>query len=236
MTQTVKLIQAELATLADPDKAAHAQLFFKTGPGQYGHGDIFRGIRVPILRQLSRQLVQTSLGDLTQLLKSPYHEDRLLSLLTLVLQYKKGDEQIRTAIFDLYLAHTRYVNNWDLVDSSAYLIVGPHLQNRERQLLDQLAGSSLLWERRIAMIATMHFIRNGDFDDALRIAGLLVNDDHDLMHKAVGWMLREVGNKDRAVEEAFLQRHYQQMPRTMLRYAIEKFPEELRQDYLKGRI
>ncbi len=230
------VIRREMISLGDPEKAAHAQGFFKTGKGQYGEGDRFHGIRVPVTRKMAKRCRELSLKQTTSLLHSPFHEERLLALFILVWQFSKGDENLQRAIFDLYLANTKYINNWDLVDSSAHLIVGPWLQDRPRGLLHKLAFSDTLWERRIAMMSTFHFIRQGEFDDALLIAHTLLNDDHDLIHKAVGWMLREIGNRQRAVEESFLQMHYRQMPRTMLRYAIEKFPEPLRQQYLKGTI
>ena len=175
-----------------------------------------------------------ALDDAAQLLRSPWHEARLFALLLLVDAYRRGTADARDAIYRLYLDHTAYVDNWDLVDTSAPYIVGAHLEAGDRRVLERLARSASLWERRIAMLATQHFIRGGEFGTALRIAEMLVDDGHDLIHKAVGWMLREVGNRDRAAEEAFLRRHHRTMPRTMLRYAIEKFPPELRQSYLRG--
>ena len=238
MTRTMTLadVEAELTQLADPADAKNLAWFFKTGPGDYGEGDRFRGIRVPATRKLVRKARDLPLADVTALLGSPWHEDRLLALLVLVEQYRGGDATARQAIFDLYLAHTDRINNWDLVDSSAGQIVGQHIfgGGAEPDLLTRLAQSSSLWERRIAMLATSHFIGQGCFDEPLRIAELLVHDSHDLIHKAVGWMLREVGKRDLAAEEAFLARHYRTMPRTMLRYAIEKFPPRRRQAYLRG--
>ena len=225
-----------MISLGDPDKAAHALVFFKTGPGQYGEGDNFHGIRVPETRKMARRCRELSLKQLTSLLHSRFHEERLLALFVLVWQFSKGNDEHQQAIFELYLDNTQYVNNWDLVDSSAHLIVGPWLQDRPRDLLHQLADSNSLWEKRIAMMSTYHFIRLLDFDDALLIAYTLKDDKHDLIHKVTGWMLREIGNRNRAVEEEFLKAHYGTMPRTMLRYAIEKFPEELRLQYLKGTI
>jgi len=222
--------------LGDPTKAAHAQGFFKTGPGQYGEGDIFLGIRVPQTRKVARRCRDLTLSQVTKLLHSPYHEERLLALFVLVWQFPRCDHERQRRIVDLYLANTDRINNWDLVDSSAHFIVGPYLQDRPRDLLKDLAHSSLLWDRRIAMMSTFHFIRQDDFDDALLIARLLLNDDHDLIHKVVGWMLREIGNRNQEIEEKFLRKHHGVMARTMLRYAIEKFPEPLRKDYLEGRI
>ncbi len=232
----LKDIRQEMISLGDPHKAAHAQGFFKTAPGQYGEGDIFLGIRVPETRKMARQCRELTLKQITSLLHSRFHEERLLALFVLVWQFPRSDEKHQQAIFNLYLENTEYINNWDLVDSSAYLIVGPWLQDRPRDLLHQLAVSDSLWEKRIAMMATLHFIRQHDFADALSIALILKNDEHDLIHKITGWMLREIGNRNREAEEVFLRDHLHTMPRTMLRYAIEKFPEELRLKYLKGTI
>jgi len=227
-------IHLAMKQLGDPAKAAHAQGFFKTGPGQYGEGDIFLGIRVPETRKMAKQCRDLSVKQVTTLLQSKFHEERLLALFVMVWQFPRGDIKQQRILFNLYLENTKFINNWDLVDASAHFIVGPWLQDRPRKLLFDLANSEMLWERRIAMMATFHFIRKNDFQDALVIAEKLLADEHDLIHKAVGWMLREIGNRDRAVEEAFLLQYYHQMPRVMLRYAIEKFPEELRLQYLKG--
>jgi 3-methyladenine DNA glycosylase AlkD len=221
-----------LHSLADPHAADSLQQFFKTGPADYGAGDRFLGIRMPMLRKLVVELAALPLAETQKLLHSEYHEARLLALLILVRGYEHGTDTAKDKIFRLYLDNTRFINNWDLVDLSAAQIVGAHLQAGDRMLLDTLARSSLLWERRIAIIATFHFIRQFDFADTLRIAALLQRDPHDLIHKAVGWMLREVGKRDVAVEEAFLDRHCREMPRTMLRYAIEKFPEQRRRHYM----
>jgi 3-methyladenine DNA glycosylase AlkD len=227
-------IEARLHGIGDPEHARFVAGYFRTGPGEYGHGDRFIGIRIPALRALVREYRGVSLDAAAGLLRSEWHEARLFALLLLADAYRRGDEQTREAIYRLYLRSTRYVNNWDLVDSSAPYIVGAHLETRDRSVLDELARSESLWERRIAILATQHFIRQGDFATTLRIAEMLVDDGHDLIHKAVGWMLREVGNRDRAAEESFLIRHHRTMPRTMLRYAIEKFPPDLRQRYLRG--
>ncbi len=229
-------IRRELKGLGDPEKAAHAQGFFKTGPGQYGEGDCFLGIRVPVIRKFAKQCRDLTLPQILNLLKSRYHEERLLALVVLVGQYEQGDEQLRGKIVALYLENTDRINNWDLVDASAHRIVGPWLEDRPRDLLYELAASSWLWDRRIAMMSTFHYIRSNDYHDALEIAAILLHDEHDLIHKIVGWMLREIGNRDREREERFLRDHLGAMPRTMLRYAIEKFPEELRLQYLQGRI
>jgi 3-methyladenine DNA glycosylase AlkD len=217
-------IHGTLRELADPDVARSSQRFFKTGPGQYGAGDRFLGVRVPQLRHLVRGLQDAPLPAVTALLESTWHEERLFALMLLVRKYALGDRAARTRIAKLYLARRRHINNWDLVDSSAHLILGPHLQDIDRSLLDRLARSRSLWERRIAMLTTLCYIRQRDHDDALRIARLLIADREDLIHKAVGWMLREIGNRDPQVERGFLDAHAAHMPRTTLRYAIERFP------------
>ena len=229
-------LQQTLASLADPDIAEHSQRFFKTGPGEYGEGDQFRGIRVPVLRQTAKKFKELSLVHTTELLHSAFHEDRLTALLIFVLKYKKGTDRDKQTIYDTYLGNTKYINNWDLVDSSAHKIVGPHLEDRDRSILYQLAESDMLWERRIAMMATYHFIHQDDFIDTLQLAERLLHDPEDLIHKVVGWMLRELGKRNYDLENAFLEKHYATMPRTMLRYAIEKFPEDRRQAFLKGTI
>jgi len=231
---TIQQIRAEMKTLANPEIAAHSQRFFKTGPGQYGEGDKFLGIRVPKTRLVAKMGRDLPLDQVAKMLHSKWHEERLCAVIILADQFKRGGPGLQKEIYDLYLANTDYINNWDLVDSSAHLIVGPWLANRSRKKLRQLARSKSLWERRIGMMATYHYIKQDDFGDALDIALMLLHDKHDLIHKSVGWMLREIGNRDRVVEEEFLQEHYRVMPRTMLRYAIEKFPEDLRQQYLKG--
>ena len=230
----VEEIQNTLSDLGNPEIAAHSQRFFKTGPGEYGEGDIFRGIRVPVLRKTAKRYQHVDLGVVEDLLHAAYHEDRLTALLILVEKYKKSDEDLKQAIYDLYLDNTSWINNWDLVDSSAHKIVGPHLEHRDRSILYKLAKSNLLWERRIAMMATYHFIHNDDYEDTLALAEMLLHDEEDLIHKIVGWMLRELGKRNFDLEDGFLQKHYRSMPRTMLRYTIEKFPEDRRQLYLKG--
>jgi len=227
-------LRRELQALADPETAEFLQRFFRTGPGGYGEGDRFLGIRVPRLRALIRPARPLPLYAVLELLRSPWHEERLLALLLLVDRYRRGTPDEQEAIHHAYLESTEYVNSWDLVDSSAEHIVGAHIDPADLDLLQRLARSDSVWERRIAMMATFHWIKGGTFGPAVQIATLLVNDSHDLIHKAVGWMLREVGKRDRAVEEAFLRSHYRRMPRTMLRYAIERFPPERRQEYLRG--
>lgn len=231
---SLESLRARVRELSDPEDARFLQRYFKTGPGEYGEGDVFAGIRVPVLRTLAREHGDLPLEDAAELLRSPVHEERLLALLVLVRAHQRGTPERRREIYDLYLAHTRYINNWDLVDSSAEHVVGAQLWEGNRSLLDRLARSESLWERRIAIMATFHFIRRGDFGDTFRIAETLLGDRHDLIHKAVGWMLREVGKRDQPAEEAFLRAHHARMPRTMLRYAIERFPEPLRKAYLRG--
>ncbi|HEA26212.1 MAG TPA: DNA alkylation repair protein [Ectothiorhodospiraceae bacterium] len=227
-------IQKALMALADPKIAEHSQRFFKTGKGEYGEGDLFLGIRVPKLRELVRKHKEVTVDEAVELLQSKYHEARLLALLILVARFQQGSEENKKAIYEIYLDNTRQINNWDLVDSSADKIVGGYLLGRERGPLYKLAKSIDLWERRIAIIATFAFIRVNDFDDVLMISKQLINDPQDLIHKAVGWMLREVGKRDQQREERYLKKRYRQMPRTMLRYAIERFPEKLRNSYLNG--
>ena len=230
-----KEIFEHLKTLANPEIAEHSQRFFKTGRGEYGYGDKFLGIRVPVIRQAVKKYKEVSLAVTTKLLKSSYHEIRLFALLALVSQYSNGDPGAKEKIYNLYLSNTRYINNWDLVDSSAHHIVGDYLFDKDRRILYELSASTSLWERRIAVISTFHFINKHDFIDSLNLAEKLLDDDEDLIHKATGWMLREIGKRDKSKEIEFLNRRYREMPRTMLRYAIEKFSEEERQDYLKGR-
>jgi 3-methyladenine DNA glycosylase AlkD len=230
------MLRAELYALADPADAIHLQRFFKTAPGEYGAGDKFLGLRVPALRKLVRDYRRLNDADALEMLASSWHEERLLALMLLVDGYDRGDESRRERIHRAYLEHTRYINNWDLVDASAEHIVGPHLDAREIALLERLAKSDDIWERRIAIISTFHFIKRNEFAPTLKIARLLLEDSHDLIHKAVGWMLREVGKRDRKIEDVFLKKHYRKMPRTMLRYAIERHPETLRKRYLAGTV
>jgi 3-methyladenine DNA glycosylase AlkD len=233
MTAATK-IETQLKALGKKADAEQAQRFFKTGPGEYGEGDLFLGLRMPVLRRLAKDLIDTPLDNTIELLQSPFHEARMLALLIMVYQAKRGDDSM--ALYRAYLANTARINNWDLVDVTAAQIVGTYLFSRDRKPLFKLAKSKSLWERRIAIISTFHFIRQNDFDDTLALADILLGDKEDLMHKAVGWMLREIGNRDLATEEAFLLPRYRQMPRTMLRYAIERFPEPRRLAYLKGHL
>jgi 3-methyladenine DNA glycosylase AlkD len=231
---TAAQIQTRLQQLGSPGEAKFLQRFFKTGPGEYGFGDQFLGIRVPVLRRLARELCGLPLSEAVGLLQSPWHEARALALMILVDAYGRTTEVGREDIYELYLAQLDRINNWDLVDISAPGIVGRHLTGRSRKILFRLARLENLWHRRVAMLATFHFIRQNDFADALRLAKLLRDDEHDLMHKAVGWMLREIGKRDMAALKGFLDRHAARMPRTMLRYAIEKLPERGRQQYLRA--
>jgi 3-methyladenine DNA glycosylase AlkD len=233
---TARAALRDLRACASPERAAALQRYFRTGPGEYGEGDRFLGLTVPMVRRVAREHASLDLDDCRVLLASRDHEARLLALLVLVRGYERGDDARRSAIYRFYLDHTDRIDNWDLVDLSAPSIVGRHLEKRSRAPLRRLARSKSLWERRIAILATAWFIRLDDFEDTLAVADLLLHDPHDLIHKAVGWMLREVGKRDRAVLEAFLRPRYHEMPRTMLRYAIERFPERLRQRWLRGRV
>lgn len=234
MQLSTTAIKRELAALGSPEIAEHSQRFFKTGKGQYGEGDQFIGIRVPVIRKQVKRYREASLRTVLVLLQSPWHEERLFAVLSLVDRFGRGDASRKKEVFDLYLKHADCVNNWDLVDCSAHLIVGPWLESRSRRRLHVLARSGNLWRRRIAIMSTYHFIRQEDYGDTLDIARILLHDPHDLIHKAVGWMLREIGNRDKKVEVEYLKGCYAQMPRTMLRYAIEKFPSAERQAWLKG--
>jgi 3-methyladenine DNA glycosylase AlkD len=225
-----------LENLADSGIAEHSQRFFKTGTGEYGYGDKFLGIHVPVLRKAVKLFQDTDIVEIAKLLKSEYHEVRLFSLLLLVYQFSRAGEDKAEKIYNLYLKHTKYINNWDLVDSSAHYIVGVWLNDKDRSVLYALAQSKQLWERRIAIMSTFYFIKNGQFNDTLKLSKILIDDREDLVHKAVGWMLREIGNRDIEVEEKYLKQYYKKMPRTMLRYSIEKFSKERRQAYLKGEI
>jgi 3-methyladenine DNA glycosylase AlkD len=227
-------LRHDLGKFSNKQQAKILQGFFKTGPGEYAQGDIFLGVKVPLLRSLAKQCQELAFNETLKLLKSPIHEERFLSLLILMLKYRQSHLSGQKRIYKAYLKHSRYINNWDLVDVSAKHIIGDFLANRDRKTLYQLAKSGSLWERRIAILSTFHFIENNDFRDTLKIAKILITDSHDLMHKAVGWMLREVGKRDVANEERFLKKYCRVMPRTMLRYAIERFPDSKRQQYLRG--
>ena len=233
---SVQEIRSRLRKLGDKERAKNSQWFFKTGPGEYGEGDRFLGIKVPELRKLAKEYQAIPLTEVTHILKSHIHEERLLALLILVRAFAKGDERLKEKIYHFYLDNTLYINNWDLVDLSAVYIVGAFLMAKSKKTLYTLAKSNNMWERRIAIIATFYFIKEGEFTEAMKIARMLLSDKEDLIHKAVGWMLREIGKRHLPTEEHFLKKHYKKMPRTMLRYAIEKFPEAKRQRYLKGTI
>lgn len=232
---TLSEIKTELKKNASARDAETAKWFFKTGKGEYGDGDQFLGVKVPVQRTIARDFAkELSLADTLKLLRSPFHEHRLTALFILVLKFQRGGVADRRKIYGEYVKHRSFVNNWDLVDSSAPHIMGVFLLDAptKRAILYRFARSKNLWEKRIAIIATQTFIRNGQYDDTLAIAEILLHDSHDLIHKAAGWMLREVGDRDRTLEEQFLKKHASAMPRTMLRYAIEKFPEPLRKQYL----
>jgi 3-methyladenine DNA glycosylase AlkD len=228
-------VQTRLRSFGNPADAALLSRFFKTGPGQYGEGDVLIGVRVPTIRKVVRQFRDLPLGQVERLLHSAIHEERLAAVLLLVTKASGAGAATRRTIYRLYLANTRYVNNWDLVDASAPYLVGAYLADRSRRPLYRLARSPWLWDRRIGILSTLAFIRVGEFADTLKIAEMLLGDREDLMHKAAGWMLREVGKRDVAVLEAFLDRHGPAMPRTMLRYAIETLPEGRRRAYLGQR-
>lgn len=228
----LKQLQKEMQSLSNPEKAKLLSGFFKTGKGEYGEGDVFLGIVVPVQREVAGRHRGLSLPEIQRLLNSKMHEHRLTALFILIHRYKKADEKQKEAIVKLYLANTRNVNNWDLVDLSAPRILGEYLLDKDRKMLYKMVKSNLLWDRRIAVLATFMFISKNDFKDSLKIAELLLKDRHDLMHKAVGWMLREIGKRNQKAEEDFLKKHYRQMPRTMLRYSIEKFDGKKREFYM----
>ena len=232
----VAKIKKRLKTFASNEKKKVLQGFFKTGPGEYGEGDIFLGVVVPNIRKVSREFQGTPLREIIRLLASTVHEERLLALLMLVQAFTKSDDVTKRKIYDLYLINTKYINNWDLVDLSAPNIAGTYLMDKSRKPLYTLAKSRDLWERRIAILSTFAFIKQNDHRDTLKIIAMLLNDEHDLIHKAGGWMLREVGKRDLLTEERFLKQYYKKMPRTMLRYAIERFPEGKRKRYLNGKV
>lgn len=233
MIQTAENIKSELGNYANKEKAEFFPRFFKTGKGQYGEGDKFLGLTVPQQRAVSIRFKDLPIEELSKLIKSEYHEHRLTALFILVNRFRKSkSEDEKKKLINFYLKHTKYINNWDLVDSSAN-ILGQYLHDKDRKVLYKLAKSENLWEQRIAIIATSYFITRNDFIDTLKISEILLHHEHDLIHKAVGWMLREVGKRNINVEIEFLDTHYKTMPRTMLRYAIERFPEKLRLNYLK---
>ncbi len=234
MKLTASDVHREMLKLANPEKAKLLQRFFKTGSGEYAEGDRFHGIMVPQTRKVATDYKEMPLSEVVNLLSSPFHEERLCALIVLVHQYRHGDEKTRTKIYDTYLANTLFINNWDLVDLSAHHIVGPQIKGDVRPL-ERLARSKLLWDRRIAVLATFWYIKEGNAQLALRIADMLLNDKHDLIHKAVGWMLREVGKRcSEQLLMEFLDDHVTEMPRTMLRYAIERLPQQKKMYYMKA--
>ncbi len=232
---TNKIIKT-LESMANPEYAAHAQHFFKTGKGEYGEGDKFLGIRVPELRKMVRRYKGLQLENIEKFLSSEYHEIRLFGFLFLAVKFKTAGEADQEKIYTIYMSHKQWVNNWDIVDTTAPNVIGRYLLNRDRKVLRDMAESENLWDRRIAILSTFTFIKNMQFEDCIRISEILLYDKEDLIHKAVGWMLREIGKRDMRTEETFLKLHYKKMPRTMLRYAIEKFDEEKRKAYLKGNV
>ncbi len=225
-------IKRDLLQISDPDHAKRLSSLFKTGKGQYGEGDFFLGIPVPKQRRIAKKYLNLGLDDIQELLRSKYHEHRFTALVILVSKYQKAEKLSKNEIFEFLLKNTYSINNWDLVDLAAPRIIGDYLVDRERSILYKLVKSNSLWERRISILATFKFIANNDFEDALKISELLLDDKHDLIHKAVGWALREIGKRDQELEEQFLNKHAAKMPRTMLRYAIEKFDERKRKFYL----
>ena len=233
MKTTAHIIQQELETLIDPVKREYLPKFFKTGKGQYGEGDQFLGVVVPNTRMVAKQYKNCDFSVMAELLQSPWHECRLCALLMLVERFRKSDETERKRIYDFYLSQTERINNWDLVDLSAPAIVGEYLKDKPREDLYRLADSTLLWDQRIAIVANWKLIRYGEYFDILALSERLLNHKHDLMHKSIGWMLRELGKRNKELLIQFLDKHSTRMPRTMLRYSIEKFPEDERQYYLK---
>lgn len=234
---TAAVAKRALHALADADKADFLPRFFKTGAGEYGEGDRFIGVTVPLIRSVAKRCAAMPLPEVEKLLADPIHECRFLALEILVIQFEKGDAAARKQIFRFYRGHLRQANNWDLVDTSAPYIAGPFLDEAGQEaLLDTFAESAHLWTQRVAIVATYHFIRKGELSHTFRIANLLMGHSHDLIHKAVGWMLREAGKKDGVALRRYLKTRYRTMPRTMLRYAIERFPQEERKRYLVGAV
>jgi len=234
----IKQIENDFKNYTNLEKAKHSSRFFKTNKGEYGEGDIFLGITTPKKKEMiTKYYKEISFKDLLYFIKSKYHSYRSFGLQCLVSKYQKAKtEEGRKEIYNMYIGNTKYINNWDLVDVTCYKIIGDYLKNKDRKILYIFARSDDLWKQRIAIISTYSFIRDNDFKDTLAISKILLNHDHDLIHKAVGWMLREVGKRDQDIEEVFLKKYYMDMPRTMLRYAIERFEEGKRQKYLKGKI
>lgn len=229
----ISSVKKELLKNGDKEQAKHLSRFFKTGKGQYGEGDVFLGIKVPVQREIVKKFKDAELKEIQELLNDEIHECRLTGLLILVNRYKKAEDKKK--IFDFYLKNTKRINNWDLVDLTAPNIVGDFLldKKKEREILYSLVKSKNLWERRIAVLSTFTFLRNKDYKDVLKISEILLKDEQDLIHKAVGWMLRETGKRDKDVEVSFLKKHHKKMPRTMLRYSIEKFSPREREFFMK---
>ena len=227
----------EIRALANKEIAQHSLRFFKTDKGEYGHGDLFLGVRAPQIRLIAKKHIDISITDMKTLICSKYHEERFLGLIILVNKYAKTkDKKNRNQLYKIYVSSFKYINNWNLVDVTCPHVTGKHLIDKDRTILYKWAKSEDLWTKRIAMVSTFSFIRKNDLEDTFKIAEILLHDEHDLIHKAVGWMLREAGKRDLKREETFLKKYYKTMPRTMLRYSIEKFPETKRQKYLKGTI
>lgn len=229
-------LKKDLNDAGNSEVASQLQRFFKIGVGEYGEGDVFLGIKVPIQRKICKKYYDLELSDLQELLNSRVHEHRMCALFILIHQYFGAQNNLKKKIVEFYLKNTKNINNWDLVDLSAHKILGDYLIERDRIILYNLAKSNNLWEKRISIISCFAFIRKNDFNDALKISEILLSDTHDLIHKAVGWMLREIGKKNLKIEEDFLKKHYKDMPRTMLRYAIERFEEDKRKAYLLGEV
>ena len=229
-------LKYELKQIANPEKATILQKFFKTGKGEYGEGDIFLGVTVLEQRKIAKRYVDLDLKDIKELLSNKVHEYRLTGFLILIYKFEKADEKEKKGIVDFYLKNIKSANNWDLIDCVADKILGSYLINKDKEILYELAKTDNLWKKRIAIISTFEFIKNNQFEDTLKISEILLNDEHDLIHKAVGWMLREVGKRDIEIEEAFLKKYYKTMPRTMLRYAIEKFDSKKKAFYMNRKI
>lgn len=230
----VEKIKQRLSEKSNPDKIKILSSFFKTGKGEYGEGDIFIGIAVPENRKVAKEFVLADFDCIEDLINSPIHEERLCALIIMVEKFKKADEEMKSRIFNFYLSHTEKINNWDLVDLSAPYIVGAYLIGKDKEILYKLSESENIWERRISIVSTLFFIRKGETNDALRLAEILVNDRHDLIQKATGWVLREVGKKNEKLLTAFLEKYCRTMPRTMLRYSIEKLDLD-KKNYYMGR-
>jgi 3-methyladenine DNA glycosylase AlkD len=227
-------LKKELMKAASKERAKNLQWFFKTGKGEYAEGDLFLGLTSPQLKVFAKKYADLSFDDLQKLVKSKYHEERMMALVILKNRFLKAGEKVRKQIFNFYIKNRKYINNWDLVDVNVPGVVGAYLENKDKSILYKFAKSKDIWERRIAMLSCFWYIYKGDCKDALKIAEILKDDKHDLIHKAVGWMLREVGKRcSKEKEEEFLRKYYKTMPRTMLRYAIERFPEKERKAYLK---